>query len=394
MKNSQRPLPVLFLIQHLDSGGTEDHFATLVRGIDRSRIQPHVFYVEGGRVSSELEHLGWLPVHHLDVRRAYDWSGFKAIRTVRRYLKRHAIGAVVNFHFMADFIGTLASLGRPVGVVSSRRDCGFTRTARQLRIGRWLDRHVDRYIAVSEAVRQAVSVAEHIDPSKIELIYNGADLAALDAQTWDLDAERRRLGISPQDLVVTCVANLNPVKDHLTLLDAFNRLLKRIPDKPLKLLLVGEGPMRETIEGRIAQLNLGHAVILAGSSPTPAREFQLADLCVLASETEGMSNSIVQAMAYRRPMVATAVGGNPETVVDDETGFLTPPKNPDALCDAMARLVENPELRRRMGSAARLRVERLFTQQRMLDEIQRVIFEVAARPALLDQPAASTAANS
>jgi glycosyltransferase involved in cell wall biosynthesis len=382
--------PILFMIQHLDHGGTEFHFRDLVTRIDRGRFEPHVIYSDGEVVSGQLRGLGWMPVTRMPITRAYDLSGMRAIWRVRRYVKEHRIAAVFCFHFVADFVGTLATIGlggvngmRGAGgtrgappVISSRRDMGFTRTSRQVRMGRWLDRRVARYIAVSEAVREAVAHDERVDPAKIEVIHNGLDLAAIDAQRWDLAAERRRHGIDEDALVIGCVANFNAVKRHVTLIEAFAKVAAERPEKNLRLLLTGDGPMRREIEGKIAELKMEGRVVLPGRSPQLTADYAVADVFVLPSETEGFSNAIVQAMLYRRPVVACRVGGNPEAIADGETGLLVEPRDAGAMAAALGRLVDDEAMRKRMGEAGRARAEKLFTLDAMIGKTETLIERV------------------
>jgi glycosyltransferase involved in cell wall biosynthesis len=376
------PLPVLFLIQHLGGGGTEHHLYDLITGVNRERIEPHVihFAKKDGYVAGKLNALDWLPITYMPVTRAYDASGLGAAWRLRRYIRRHRIAVVVTFHFMADFLGTLAALG-PGGprVISSRRDMGFTRTTRQISLGRWMARGMDRLIAVSDAVRQAIARDEKIDPARIEVIYNGIDQETFGQERWDLPAERAALGIGPAELVIGCVASLSPVKCHLTLIDAFAQLLTLCPQLPLRLLLVGGGPMRSAIEARIAELGLGSKVILTGVSRAVAREIQLSDILVLASETEGFSNSLIQAMACRKPMIACRVGGNPEAITDGHDGLLVEPRDPAALAEAMARLACDPSLREQLGQAAYARVCTQFTRRLMLEKTEELILRAPSR---------------
>ena len=373
------PAPVLFMIQHLHTGGTEDHFHDLIMGLDRALIEPHVIHFndERGEVALRLAAQPWLHKTFIPVSKAYNTSGLRAIGRVRGYLRRRRIAAVVTFHFVADFIGTLAAAG-PGGppVISSRRDMGFTRTSRQIQIGRFLKYGVRRYVAVSEAVRQVIVRDEGVNPERIEVIHNGIDVEEFTARRWDLAAERARLGIAPDELVIGCIANFNPVKGHLTLVEAFARLRALCPDRPLRLLLAGDGPLRGAIENKIAELGLGAAVLMVGNSREVAREFQLADMVALASRTEGFSNSLVQAMALERPVVACRVGGNPEAVAEGETGLLVPPDDPAALAEALARLAQDDDLRRRMGQAGGERARRLFTRRAMIDKAQALILRV------------------
>ncbi|MCE5230089.1 glycosyltransferase, partial [bacterium] len=313
------------------------------------------------------------------ITRATDLKALAAALKIRTYLIRNKIELMVTFHFVADFLGVLASLGRRrPAIVASRRDMGFTRTPRQKRIGHWIDRRVSRYIAVSDAVRRAVSERERINLDKIEVIYNGTDFEALTRQRWDIAAERARHGIRENEFVIGCIANFNPIKGHLTLVEAFAKFKAQAPDFPAKLWLAGDGPMREAIEDLIKRLKLENSVILPGRSKTVARDYQIADAVVLASESEGFSNTIIEAMAFARPVVATAVGGNPEAIRDGETGLLVPPKDADALAQALMKLRDS-QLRRRIGEVGREDAMKRFSFQAMMENTQRLLVEAAGK---------------
>lgn len=366
--------PVLFMIQHLHHGGTEDHFHDLVTGIDPRLIEPHVIHFNhaDGDAALRIAKARWVRKTFMPVSKAYNLSGLSAVAKVRRYIRQHEIRAIVTYHFVADFIGTLAAWGGSMPpVVSSRRDMGFTRTVRQIRIGPWLDRGVRRYIAVSAAVRQALIEREHLPAPKMEVIYNGIDSAELLERRWDLAAEREKLGIGEGDLVIGCVANFSPVKNHLLLLEAFARLRPTIPG--LRLLLAGDGPLREEIEQRIRDLKLEDAVILAGFSQEVSREFQLSDIVVLPSETEGLSNALIKAMALGKPIVACRVGGNPEVVTDGETGLLVESHQPAAFAEAMASLAKDPAIRQRMGQAGVQRAQQHFSKKAMMQNHENLL---------------------
>lgn len=369
--------PILFFIQHLDQGGTEHHLYDLVCGLDRTKFEAHVIYSTPGIVSGMLGELaarepGAVRLQRIRVRRINHKSALAAVWKLRRYIRKNRVKLVVSFHFVADALAVLATaLGGPP-VISSRRDMGFTRTAKQKQIGGWLDRGVAEYIAVSEAVRKIVAAEEKVPIRKIELIHNGIDARKLDAQRWDLNAERRKQGVAPDDIVIGCVANFNPVKGHVVLAEAFGMLCQARPDLPLKLLLAGEGEMRPQIEAMLNKYGVRDRVVMDGLSPAVAREFQMSDLVVLPSETEGFSNSIVQAMYYCKPVVACNVGGNPEAIVQGETGLLIPPKDPKAMAEALGRLAGDAALREKMGMAGHARAEKEFTLAAMIGKTERL----------------------
>lgn len=146
-----------------------------------------------------------------------------------------------------------------------------------------------------------------------------------------------------------------------------------------RLVMVGDGPLRPTLEARARDLGLNGAVRFLGAVPRAASFLPHFDVFVLSSVWEGMSNSLLEAMAAGRPVVATRVGGNPEVVVDGETGLLVPPRDPRALADAVLRLLGDPALAGRLGEAARRRVESQFTLEQMVSRMQELYDQLLAR---------------
>jgi glycosyltransferase involved in cell wall biosynthesis len=155
------------------------------------------------------------------------------------------------------------------------------------------------------------------------------------------------------DLVVGCVADLVPVKRHEDLVNAFATLHEELPDA--RLVLIGDGPCREAIERHIRELGLANGVRLLGRRPDIDKLLPAFDLFVLASDTEGLSNAILEAQACGLPVIATDVGGNPD-LVDADCGMLVPPRDPLALTEAMGSLLRDRHRREQMGAVARSRV--------------------------------------
>ena len=176
---------------------------------------------------------------------------------------------------------------------------------------------------------------------------------------------RRSCGFPDGELVVLTVASLTPVKDHAGLLEAAARLRTQSA-VPFRLLFVGEGALRSELERRVGELGLTRHVDMPGASDRVPDLLAAADVFVLPSHLEGMSNAILEAMASGLPVVAKAVGGNPELVVDGETGLLCRPGDPESMAAAIGRLLQDASLRRRMGEAARKRAVETFSIDAML----------------------------
>lgn len=190
-----------------------------------------------------------------------------------------------------------------------------------------------------------------------------------------LEGFRRPAGPSPHGETIGCVARLVEVKGPLDLLEAMAHVAARFPRA--RLLLVGDGPLRAQVEGRIRDLGLQDRVVLAGRLEDPAPALREMDVFALPSHNEGMGRAAVEAMAAGLPVVATRVGGLPD-VVSADAGILVPPRDPVALAEALCRLLGDPDLRRRLGDGGRARAER-FSDRVMFESLERLYADVLAR---------------
>jgi glycosyltransferase involved in cell wall biosynthesis len=193
-------------------------------------------------------------------------------------------------------------------------------------------------IANSERVARDVHKRELVRHRRVTVIYNGVDIPEGSA-----DAGRQ-----PPTAVV--VANLIHYKGHADLLRALTAVRA-----PLTVRLIGDGPERASLEMLTESLGLSERVTFEGARKSAAAAFLEAQIAILPSHEEGLPNAVLEAMAAGVPVVATSVGGLPELVVDDVTGFLVPARSPTALASAIEELAGNPAMRRRMGSAGRAR---------------------------------------
>ena len=182
-------------------------------------------------------------------------------------------------------------------------------------------------------------------------------------------------------MVIGCISNFNEFKGHLGLLDAFALMRARGPRLPLKLLLAGEGPTEPAIRARMAKLGVERDVLMVGHSSEVSRQFALSDLVVVPSRTEGFSNTLVQAMASARPVVAFRVGGNPEAIDHGRTGLLVEAGNILRLAETMHDLLQDPERGPRMGEAARKVACERFSSPKLRQRAQDLMLRTfAPRP--------------
>ena len=248
---------------------------------------------------------------------------------------------------------------RPVLVASRRIEFPIARNS----FSTWKYSQVDLFLAISRAVRDRL-IADRIPSSKIEIVHEGVDVERLvSLPHGNLHAA---LFLPTHSPIVATIGALVAQKDHHTLVEAAAIVVKQVSD--VRFVILGEGDLRPHLEKQIKHLHLERHVFLAGFRADVLELLKDADVFALSSTHEGMCTSLLDAMAAEKPAVATAVGGVPEVVDDLVTGFLVPPREPDALAARIIQLLKDQALRRRMGRAGLERVQRLFTVERMVQE--------------------------
>jgi len=229
-------------------------------------------------------------------------------------------------------------------------------------------------LSVSERLADRMARETGYPRERIRTIRNGLDLDQWAA--GDRHKTRAALGATSNEVLVLAVGRLVSVKNHALLLTAFAQA--RTDGTHCRLLIAGDGPLRPELESQIRSMGIDAEVSMLGERRDVPDLLAASDVFVLSSDSEGMSNTIIEAMAAGRPVVATNVGGNPELVVDGETGLLVDRGNGDAMAAAIAALSSDPARRERLGAAGRERACREFGVARMLQDYERMYLDVAA----------------
>jgi L-malate glycosyltransferase len=223
----------------------------------------------------------------------------------------------------------------------------------------------DRIVAAGDFVKQALVEGQGIDERKIEVIPDGIDpqqFAARRSAACRL-ATRAALGLTPEQPLILQVARFDPVKDHVTAIRALAEVIEEIPSAVLAL--AGDGQQRPHIESLVQQLEIAPNVRFLGERGDIPQLMAAADVLLLSSVNEGVSATLLEAMANRLPIVATAVGGNAELVGQGEAGLLSPRGRPAPLADNILRLLRDPLLRLRLGQQGYQRLLHRFTHEQM-----------------------------
>jgi glycosyltransferase involved in cell wall biosynthesis len=223
---------------------------------------------------------------------------------------------------------------------------------------------VDRMLSVSSRLAERLAAATGFPLQRIHVIRNGVDLSRFGS--IDRTAARRTLGIADEALVIGTAGRLVGVKDHATLLEAFAELARR--RLPFVGLITGDGPLRANLEARAASLGILDHVRFLGHRPDIERIFAALDIFVLSSISEGLSNTVLEAMASGLPVVATRVGGADELVCEGATGFLVEPGSGRALANALEPLVREHSRRIALGREGQRVAREQFSVARMLHD--------------------------
>lgn len=280
-------------------------------------------------------------------------------------------------HTHSSKAGILARLAARIAsvpvVVHTVHGWGFNDRQRPLvrnayvSLERWCARFTDALITVTPRdAERGLSIGIG-QPGLYTTIRSGIDIVRFGASRQRREAVRAELGLAKGDRVVISVMRLTPQKAPLDLIDAVARLVRDVPDA--RVVIVGDGPLRNAVETRRRELGLGERLILTGIRRDVPELLSAADVLALSSLWEGLPRVIPQAMAAGLPVVATAIDGSAEAMVHGETGILVPPRDPAALGAALAALLCDPERARAMGEAGRARVVE-FDMYRMVDAIE------------------------
>ena len=365
-----RPVRVLHVVSLLGQGGMEAGVMKLVTGCDPARVTADVCTLEPARAFQQM-FTGDSQLHELSRKSAFD---VRLVASLAAIMRRRRID-VVHTHAWGTLVEgwTAARLAGVKHVVHGEHGTMETRPM-NVAVQRRLWRRVDKLLAVSRDLAGRMAATTGIPRSCIEVIPNGVDFG----DPMPREAARAALSLGQDAFVALAVGRLVPVKNYRLLLAAARALASTIPH--CQFLIAGDGPLKAELEREIAAQNLGGTVKLLGLRQDIPALMAAANVFVLTSSSEGMSNTILEAMAAARPVVATRVGGNPELVQEGITGLLIDPKAPTELCVALDSLAADPSRVRRMGNAGRQRVEREFSRARMIENYSQM-YETVARGA-------------
>jgi len=368
-------LRLLFVIDNLQFGGGERVFAQIINGLPQEQYK---IFLASHPNEEFLQAIRSASVHFFSV----DFSSrlnFSLIPRLTKIIKEHEIRIVHGQGARAEVYARLASRlagnSRYVSTIAmpvEGFDVGPFRKRTYTFFDRFSERFVDRFLVVSNALREAMIRDHGIPAKKVIRIYNGIEIEHYSPQ----EKSGSRQGIS-QEFNVGQDTPLIGTIGRLVWQKGFEYLISAIPEilktfSRTKMLIVGDGPLRDELVALAQKLNVEEHVIFTGFRDDIKDILSAIDVLVVPSLLEGFPMITLEGMAMAKPVIATKIAGIEEQITDGKSGILIPPRDADAIAAAIIRLVTDKKLAQNLGLEARRKVEKEFTVQKMVGETETV----------------------
>lgn len=347
---------VLFMIWALEVGGAERLLVKLAEHISRGDYDVSVVCISREGVwASDLKQTD-VKVICTHKKTGFDPSIlFKLIKIINT----EKPDIVNTYLWTADLWGRLAAILAGVKhIIVTEQNVDVWKRWYHKELDKILFKWTDYAICVSDEVVNFYHNDFNMPLDKLVMIPNAIDISLFNKEI-DRTKEREKLGVAPDDFVFVCAARLHSQKAHHILINAVSDMVKS-GNKGFKVLLVGEGDLRQQLEEMVHSLKLGSYIHFLGLRQDIPDILLVSDSFVLSSDYEGLSLAILEAMAARLPVVATTVGGNPQIITDGKTGLLVPPQDSTSLAQAMTSLLLDKALAQSMGTTGRSVVEQTY----------------------------------
>lgn len=363
-----KKLRILHVTFDMAIGGTEQVIRQLVLNLPSAEFDNEIFCIDGkiGAVGAQLQQQG-IRIHQAPRQGGLD---FKLIKTLRQTLRAGEFDVVHCHQYTPWVYGWFAAWGCKAKVVFTEHGRFFPDRSRgkALPLNVLMALTTSAITAISAATRDALARYEWVPKSLVQVVYNG--IQPLTPNPERVTQLRHELGINADTVVLGTVARLDPVKNQQMMLQAFALVSQQMRD--LVLLLVGDGPSRQALEQEVIRLGISPQVRFTGFQTNVADYLALMDIYLLSSHTEGTSMTLLEAMHLQLPCVATAVGGNPEIVADQQTGLLSPDNDAAAFAGNIRSLLNDAPKKITMGQAGKQRFDALFSVVQMAAEYRRI----------------------
>jgi glycosyltransferase involved in cell wall biosynthesis len=391
---SRRPR-VLHLVNSFEAGGTERQFVELLKRLDRTRYDVRLAAIHNsGCFQPEIAPY-FATIPEFPLTSFYNLNAARQLKRLRKYIRREGIEIIHAHGFYDSLFAVIAGRLAGIKVIASQRHLQLS----YRRVHDWGTRAIHhlahRLVVNSHGVRDSILARDRTMQNKIVVIHNGlgelpapsASIDALHSSGLNIDARdelrqaaRERLcselGLHPRVKILGMVARLVPFKGHGYFLEAAAQVMREVED--IHVVLIGEGSERSAIERQAVSLGITDHVHLLGNRNDARFLVSAFDLSILSSLSEGLPNTVMEAMGAGVPVVATAIPGTMELVRDGETGFLAPPADADGLAARLLYALRHESERERVASQGRDFITSQFNIRRTVEAVEGLYQELLA----------------
>jgi glycosyltransferase involved in cell wall biosynthesis len=362
-------ISVLHFSDTLVRSGVEEHVLTLLKGLDRKHFRLHLMCPPALLKQMRPD----IPVGVKLIPLSFLGSGrWTAARRLCQVLRRYQVDILHSHMFQssrtASPLGFLCRVPVVLETPHVREQWRKGWLKSSFVLDRLVGRFVHYYVAISQANAHYLTSQKRLPAEKIVVIRNGIDTTRFRPNRLPPDGMKQGLGFYDEDPLLLVLARLEPQKGHHVLLEALPSVLREFPRA--RLVCAGDGVLRAELAKQARNLGVEHSVRFVGYQTNPADWLALADLVVLPSYYEGLPITAIEALAATKAIVATAVDGTPEVVVNGKTGLTVPPGQSAPLAQAICRLLGDKGLRTALGSAGRQWVLENFSQEQQVSNTQ------------------------
>ena len=372
---AKKPPLIAHVLHRFDVGGLENGVVNLINRIPADRYQHAIIAMtECTDFANRLTNPN-VTLHAIHKREGKDLGSYLRLWRLLRQLRPEIVHSRNLSAIEAAVVAALAGVPHRVHGEHGRDVHDIDGTNKKyLQLRRFCQPFIQRYIPLSQDLEQWLKQTVGVPAAKVAQLYNGVDSQRFSPAAKNDPTLANEAFFAPDSIVIGTAGRMMTVKDQPTLVRAFIELLGLLPEKrdKLRLVLIGDGPLRQECEELIADAGIEQQCWLTGSRDDVPQLMRRLNLFVLPSLAEGISNTILEAMATALPVVATRVGGNEELVVAGKTGKLVPAAEPTAMTKAMAEYVTMPDLMQAHGAAGRIRVESDFSMEKMVQSYMAV----------------------
>ena len=368
-------IKLLFAIDNLEFGGGERVFAQIINGLSPENYELCLVSNPGRELYQSLinKEVCCIPLDFS--KRANPALIFKLTKIIKDKKIDIVHGQGARAEFYARIAARLAGGTKYVSTIAmpvEGYDVGLLRKSIYFVLDRATEMYVDRFIVVSDILRNTLITKHHIPPEKLTKIYNGIEIDHYDPKSTASHRIKIRdvLGVNKDDILLGALGRMVWQKGFEFLIKCIQDVVKAHGET--KVIIVGEGLLKKDLENLCRQLKVENKTIFAGFRSDIKEILSAVDIVVIPSLLEGFPMLTLEAMAMAKPIVATRIDGITEQITDGVEGILVPPREPIALAVAINKIIQDKELGRFLGLAARKKVEKEFTVEKMINETENV----------------------